>query len=134
MRFYEVLVADTKYKSGAPLTYSSKDELEPLTVVTAPLRGRPVTGFILGETPRPVFDVKEISSVVAGRPLPYHCLELAQWLSAYYAVSLSEAMRQFAPSRPAVRGIKTEDGEAGRPAHIVQLELTAPLTADQKRA
>lgn len=135
MRFYEVMVADTKYKSGAPLTYSSEAPLENLSVVTAPLRGRPVTGFVLGETGKPDFAVKPITALVTKKPLPYHCLELAQWLADYYTVSLSETMRQFAPSRPAVRGIKSLESEGpGRPGRIVQLELAAPLTADQKRA
>jgi hypothetical protein len=34
MRYYEVLLADTKYKSGAPLTYSSDGTLEVMSVVT----------------------------------------------------------------------------------------------------
>jgi hypothetical protein len=36
MRYYEVLLADAKYKSGTPLTYSYDGQLEVLSVVTVP--------------------------------------------------------------------------------------------------
>ena len=135
MRFYEVLLADTKYKSGAPLTYSSEDILENLSVVAVPLRNRTATGFILNEFGKPAFAVKTIKSVMSSKPLPYHCLQLAQWMESYYASSLSEALRQFAPTKPAVRNIKTDGTPAvGSPDRIVQLELQAPLTTEQKRA
>ena len=128
-------MADTKYKSGTPLTYSSEGALEVLSVVSVPLRARTATGFILGETGQPGFDVKPIKSLVSPKPLPYHCLQLAQWMEAYYAVNLSEALRQFAPSKPAIRQIKADTPRdiAGAQPEI-QLQMHASLTADQKRA
>jgi primosomal protein N' (replication factor Y) (superfamily II helicase) len=135
MRYYEVLLADTKYKSGAPLTYSSEAELPALSVVAVPLRGRPATGFVLGEVTKPSFAVKPIKNLMAARPLPYHCLQLAQWMETYYVANLSEALRQFAPTKPAIRGIKSADEQsAGRPEQIVQLQLEQALTKDQRTA
>jgi primosomal protein N' (replication factor Y) len=130
MFYYEVLIADGKYRSSAPLTYSSKDSLAPLSVVTVPLRSRAVTGFIMNEVGRPGFDVKDIKSLLSGRPLPYHCLQLAQWLAEYYAAPLSECLRLFAPSRPVIRQIKAETG----PVPQVQMEMKTALTEEQKRA
>lgn len=128
-------MADTKYKSGAPLTYSSDEPLEVLSVVSVPLRARTATGFVLAEAGKPGFAVKSIKSLVSSKPLPYHCLQLAQWMESYYAVNLSEALRQFAPSKPAVRSIKTETlSNAGPAPQELQLQMHAPLTADQKRA
>jgi primosomal protein N' len=112
MRFYEVLVADAKYKSGAPLTYSSEDALDILNVVSVPLRARTATGFVISETGRPSFAVKPIKALVSQRPLPYHCLQLAQWIENYYAANLSEVLRQIAHTKPEVRGIQTAK-EAG---------------------
>src|SRR4051794_10041785 len=135
MRYYEVLLADTKYKSGAALTYSSDDELPALSVVTVPLRGRPVTGFVIGQAGKPSFAVMPVKNLMAAKPLPYHCLQLAQWMETYYAVNLSEALRQFAPAKPAIRAVKTAAGEViGRPEQILQLQLHAPLTKDQRTA
>ena len=124
MRYYEVLLADTKYKSGAALTYSSEDALEVLSVVSVPLRARTATGFVLAETGKPGFAVKPIKSLVSPKPLPYHCLQLAQWMEAYYAVNLSEALRQFAPSKPAIRSIKSESlSNAGPAPQELQLQM-----------
>jgi primosomal protein N' (replication factor Y) (superfamily II helicase) len=135
MRYYEVLLADMKYKSGAPLTYSSDQLLETMSVVTVPLRNRLATGFVLGETSRPSFAVKPVKSLVTAKPLPYHCMQLAQWMEEYYVSTLSESLRLFAPTKPPVRGIKSSDNHSnGRPQPVVQLEIHAPLTADQKRA
>jgi primosomal protein N' (replication factor Y) len=135
MRYYEVLLADTKYKSGAPLTYSSEGTLEVMSVVTVPLRNRLATGFVVGEVGRPGFAVKPVKSLVSAKPLPYHCLQIAQWMEEYYAVPLGESLRLFAPTKPAVRGIKNDPIQSYKqPQQTIQLEMHAPLTPDQKRA
>ncbi|HET9721857.1 MAG TPA: primosomal protein N' [Candidatus Saccharimonadales bacterium] len=132
MRFYEVLLADGKYHGDRPLTYSSEEELPVLSVVTVPLRNRPATGFIIGEVGKPSFATKEIKTRLSDRPLPYHCLQLAQWMSEYYASSLSDSLRQFAPVKPSLK-LKAESQKSGQ-INKIQLELQSPLTAEQKRA
>lgn len=125
-----MLVADSKYRSNAPLTYSSEDKLAPMSVVTVPLRSRSVTGFVLGETGKPAFAAREVKALLSDKPLPYHCYQLAQWLADYYDAPIGECLRLFAPSRPAIRQIKAE-AMAGPQ---VQMEMKTPLTAEQKRA
>lgn len=134
MFYYEVLLADSKYRAGAPLTYSSEQPLPMMSVVTVPLRARLATGFIVSETGRPGFAVKGVKSLLSDKPLPHYCLELAQWVSQYYASSLGEALRQYAPSKPAVRQIKTASLTALDDVGVVQLEIQAPLTDEQQRA
>jgi len=134
MFYYEVLLADSKYRAGAPLTYSSEQPLALMSVVTVPLRARLATGFIVSETGRPGFAVKPVKSLLSDKPLPHYCLDLAQWISEYYASSLGEALRQYAPSKPAVRQIKTASLAALDDVGVVQLEIRAPLTDEQKRA
>ena len=135
MRYYEVLLADTKYKSGAALTYSFPDALEVLNVVSVPLKNRTATGFVLGEVKKPPFPVKPIKNLMTSTPLPYHCLQLAQWMEVYYAANLSEVLRLFAPTKPAVRGIRAEGTPSiSQPELLTQLQLHTPLTADQRRA
>jgi primosomal protein N' (replication factor Y) (superfamily II helicase) len=100
-----------------------------------PLRNRAATGFVIAEAGLPKFATKPIKTLLSNRPLPYHCLQLAQWMEAYYAANLSESLRQFAPTKPAIRAIKTDEQPImGNPQQIIQLELQAPLTADQQRA
>ncbi|HVS79285.1 MAG TPA: DEAD/DEAH box helicase, partial [Candidatus Saccharimonadales bacterium] len=131
MFYYEVLLADSKYRGSAPLTYSSEESLPLMSVVTVPLRARLATGFIVSEVGKPGFAVKPVKAMMSPKPLPYHCLQLAQWMAEYYASSLGEALRQFAPSKPAVRQIKAADGQD---KSTVQLEMKTALTAEQKRA
>lgn len=132
MRYYEVLLADSKYHGNTPLTYSSEEELPILSVVTIPLRNRSVSGFIVSEVDKPGFAVKPIKKLMSEKPLPFHCLQLAQWMENYYQSSLGEALRQFAPTKPTIRNLKPE-AEAGFSAPA-QLELKSPLTTEQKNA
>lgn len=125
------MVADNKYKSSAPLTYSYDGALEVMSVVSVPLRSRVATGFVLAEASKPAFAVKPIKNLMSQKPLPYHCLLLAQWMESYYAVNLGEALRQFASSKPAVRSQKNAEAQ---PEPALQLEMQATLSADQTRA
>ena len=134
MFYYEVLLADSKYRSGSPLTYSSEQPLPVMSVVTVPLRAQMATGFVVGEVGKPGFAVKPVKSLLSNKPLPYHCLDLARWMATYYASSLGETLRQFAPSKPAIRQIKSESDHKLSETGVVQLELQSPLTAEQTRA
>lgn len=132
VRYYKILPADAKYKSAAPLVYSSDELLPALSVVTVPLRNRNVSGFVLGKTAKPAFAAKPVKNRLTHCTLPGHCLQLARWLENYYAVSLGEALRQFAPTKPSLR--PATEAQPLEQINEVQLELQAPLTADQKRA
>ena len=130
MRYYEVLLADGHYHGDAPLTYSSEESLPLLSVVSVPLRNRLITGFIVGETPMPTFQVKAIRALVSKKPLPHHCLDLASWMQSYYASSLGDALRQFAPSRATLKPTSLETSLKEHSEPIPQ----QPLTDDQTQA
>lgn len=134
MRYYEVFIADSRYKGSTPLTYGSNDPLPISAVVTVPMRNRLVTGFVTAESSEhPKFSTKEVKAVLSEKPLPSHCLELARWMQNYYVTNLGDSLRQFAPSRTAIRKIKTEEATAAQTAEL-QLDLTTPLTKDQQRS
>ena len=130
MAYYEVMPADSRYRSDAALIYSYTGRLAKLAVVTIPLKDRQVTGFVIGEAKKPTFNTKTIKTLVSDSPLPAYCLELARWMQAYYHCNLGEALRQFAPSRPSLRAVETE--QAVQLAS--QIEWRAPLTSDQDQA
>jgi primosomal protein N' (replication factor Y) len=133
MRYYEVLIASGNYHANGPLTYSSEEPIAVSSIVTVPLRARMVTGFITAEVSPPTFATKPIKTVLSQKPLPAHCVELARWLSDYYAASLGEALRQFAPSKPTLRR-KAESSEILPEPEPQQLGFEMPLTSDQKKA
>ncbi len=131
MRYYEVAIADKRFQSSKPLSYSSENELPKMAVVGVPLQNRTVTGFVLSEVSKPKFNLKPIKSLMSPSGMPDYYLDLAKWLADYYACSLGEALRQFAPSRPVVRrGVVEETTEV--PAKPI--DLSSPLTAGQKSA
>lgn len=132
MHYFEVVIADKQYQSDQPLTYSYDSKLEPRAVVTVELKKRNVTAFVSKEVKKPNFALKPIKSLMSQTPLPKHCLEMAKWIEDYYVCSLGEALRQFAPSKPAIRQAdRIPEGNADVP---VQLDLVSPLTADQSSA
>lgn len=132
MHYFEVAIADKQYQSDQPLTYSYDSKLEQRTVVTVELKKRNVTAFVSREVKKPAFALKPIKSVMSQAPLPQHCLEMAKWIEDYYVCSLGEALRQFAPTKPAIR--RTERIPEGNADTPVQLDLVSPLTADQAKA
>jgi primosomal protein N' (replication factor Y) len=134
MRYFEVLIASGNYHASSPLTYSSEEQLPPMAIVTVPLKNRMVTGFVIAEVDKPSFAVKPIKTVLSQMPLPRHCLELAQWLSQYYATTLSDALRQFAPSKPTLRRAAAQTDEPIIKESSLQLGFEMPLTNGQKAA
>jgi primosomal protein N' (replication factor Y) len=132
MRYYEVLIGDSRYKSAAPLIYNSEELLDNLSVVSVPLRNRLVTGYVRGQVDKPAFAVKPIKTRLSSQPLPFHCLQLAEWLSRYYVTGLGEALRQFGPSQTVVR--RTDTSLPAPADRRLMLDLDAPLTVEQKQA
>jgi primosomal protein N' (replication factor Y) len=134
VKYYEVFVADSRYRSDAPLTYSSEQPLKEMSAVSVQLRQRLVTGFVVREVSKPEFNTKPIKALLSQQPIPGHCLKLASWVSGYYATSFSEALRQFAPSKPSLRRKKEEQAENFIQDNHEQLSLESPLTKDQAAA
>lgn len=130
MHYYEVLIADGRYHSSAPLTYSSDEVLAEMAIVSVPLRNRLVTGYITAKVDQPPFKIKPIKSVLSKKTLPFHCLQLAEWIRDYYCSSLGDALRQFAPSATVIRRVAaTETAPAAN-----RLDIDQPLTPTQKKA
>lgn len=127
-------MADSRYRRNAPLTYSSSERLAPGYVVTVPLRNRLSTGFVLGEVEKPGFATKDIKATLSAHLLPSHCLPLANWLKDYYHCSLGEALRQFAPSSPIIKGPRFPEAELTDHGVALELNLEQPLTFGQNKA
>lgn len=134
MRYYEVFVADSRYRSDDPLTYSFDTELKPGSVVTVNLRDKIATGFVLRPVAKPNFATKLIKARLSEHLLPDYCLQLAQWLKDYYHTSLGEALRLFAPSTPVIRGVAVDERQLIDQNIELELHLEQNLTKDQQKA
>ncbi len=131
-KYYEVLIADSKYRGDEALTYSSDTDLAENTVVTVPLLQRRVTGFVSKKVRKPGFRVKPVIQVNSSALLPAHLISLAKWIQFYYACSLGEALRQIAPTKPSVRTVNLVQKQIDKSQLAIELNL--PLTADQAAA
>jgi len=133
MHYFEVAIADKRYHSDAPLTYSYDQKLKVRSVVSVPLQRWLISGFVTREVAKPKFAVKPIKGVMSQVPIPAHSLKLAQWLADYYVCSLGEALRQFAPTKPTIRRTDEAHQTFGE-SPAIQLDFVSPLTADQLQA
>lgn len=133
MYYYEVLIANSRYHSVKPLTYSSTVQLRTYSIVTVPMQNRAVTAFVLKKVAKPNFNTKAVKTLISTTPLPRHCLDLASWMSDYYCINLAEALGQFTPNKPVIR---RNEAETEIIADILpeDIKLDQPLTNIQKQA
>ena len=131
VKYYEVLVASKNYRGGN-LTYSFDGTLVSGNAVTVPLKSKTVTAFVVGMVKKPVFKFKPITELLSERPLPAYCLELAKWLSQYYACSMGEALSLLAPTKTTAK--KQEDSAVLTRVSEQKIDLSEPLTKDQASA
>lgn len=133
MYYYELLIADSRYHSDKPLTYSSDSKLSPFEIVTVQMQNRSVTSFVLRRVNKPGFATKPIKTVLSSSPLPAHCIELARWMSQYYCANIGDVLRQFTPNKPVVRRTDDSQESVGIDSNET-ITLDSPLTRSQKAA
>ena len=96
-----------------PLTYLLEEyiDLLPGLRVEVPLRGRPVTGFILGEEENlpPGVRLKPVERVLDRRPLfPPEMMDLFTWLAQYYRHPLGQVISTALPLANSLRPAKSK--------------------------
>lgn len=84
------------------LTYSSIDSLEIGQMVKIPFGRRIVRGVVIQSTVQPKFATKSIDQKLP-EILPAKLVELAQWISQYYAVRLPVVLQTIAPSGTGIK-------------------------------
>lgn len=129
MNYYLVAISSGRYHGHEPLTYASESDLEPGTVVQAPLQRQQCLGFVLEKTTKPNFKTKPLTKVYDLPALPHQLSELYQWLLTYYKAPVGMTTQLFLPKdfpeRP--RSMKSTSVQAS----TCQLP---PLTAEQQTA
>ncbi len=111
------------------LTYTSNTELEVGAVVKIPFGRHTKIGVVTATAPKPSFKTRPIEEDT-GVIIPSHLIELARWISSYYATRLSFVLQTILPS-----GI-TKKRRALKPKRdkkITRDNTEQPLTVDQKK-
>ncbi|RAX57685.1 primosomal protein N' [Helicobacter monodelphidis] len=106
MFFYKVAILGRK---SPPLIYCSEQSIQPLELVSAPLKTGQSRGVVLEETQKPIFNCKEI------KPLRQYFTplqgKLAYFIAPYYFSTLGESFGLFTPLE--VEYTENNDGNMG---------------------
>lgn len=133
MHYYDILLADYRYRGDGFLTYCSESELPERAIVTVPVRQQSALGVVIKKVSQPAgISVKPIQRVVLEAPLPAWTLDIMTWLSSYYPSSLGQAGQLLLPRsllqhKPAKQTSLPSRDELPK-------ELTPALTKEQAAA
>ncbi len=99
MKYYQVApLAYFGRKTGDILTYKSNLDLEVGQAVHIFLRTKKIIGIVLDQTKKPSFPTKEIVDSIFEKPILIpRQLDLARWISGYYAANLGSTLSAFIP-------------------------------------
>lgn len=85
MRYYEVSPLGIVRQDNATFTYSSDMSLLTGTIVQIEVGKKHLIGVIVASTSQPHYPTKEILGIIEETPLPEPLIQLADWMSTYYA-------------------------------------------------
>lgn len=98
MHYYEV-APNRIIRAGADtFTYASDEALLIGQLVRIPIGKQHVNGLVMKEVKKPDYDVRPVERVLEPIPLPPAQLELAIWISSYYATPLATVLQTMLPA------------------------------------
>ncbi len=98
MHYYLVAPTIIAHGEHSFLTYHYDSPLLIGTVVSIEVGKRQVSGVVWRAVDKkPSFTTKPIVAVIEASPLPAHLLEVAQWMSQYYATHLASVLQTLLP-------------------------------------
>ncbi|MFI5212712.1 MAG: primosomal protein N' [Candidatus Saccharimonadales bacterium] len=98
MHYYEIAPNQIIRSGSSFFTYSSASELAIGQLVVIEVGKKSLTGLVLSAVAKPAFATKAIVSLIEPNPLPRPLVELASWLSDYYATPLASVLQTMLPS------------------------------------
>lgn len=97
MHYYEVAPNQIIRATSASFTYASEQPLPIGTLVIIEVGKKSLVGVVLRAVQKPAYETKLIASVIETHPLPEQLVQLAQWLSSYYATHLATVLQTILP-------------------------------------
>lgn len=130
MKHYEVAPLTYIGRDKDVLTYRSSEDIAGGMYVIVPIRGKKVAGIVLRSVVKPSFESKDILEILFDKPvISEPMLEVARWISTYYAASLPSVLGTFLPG-----GITTKRRKVtSYPAMTKSLDKHKKLTLDQTK-
>jgi primosomal protein N' (replication factor Y) (superfamily II helicase) len=97
MHYYEVAPNQIVRTNSPSFTYHSDTMLRPGQLVLVEIGKKKLPGVILRSTKQPTYDTKAVAEVIEPRPLPLSLVNLALWMSDYYATHLGIVLQTVLP-------------------------------------
>lgn len=130
MHYYEVAPNRIIRANSASFTYASETTLAIGTLVVIEVGKKALTGVVLGPVSQPAYDTKVVSAIIESQPLPEQLIQLAQWLSIYYATHLATVLQTILP-----RGVQKSRRERKIvPRETLRDRTNIVFTEDQQKA
>ena len=98
MHYYEVAPNRIIRAGTDTFTYASENKLSIGQLVQVPIGKRHVNGLVMKAVHKPTYDVRPITQVLETVPLPQAQVDLAAWLSRYYATPLATVLQTMLPA------------------------------------
>lgn len=98
MHYYEVAPNKIIRQDSNTFTYSSDQKLQLGQIVSVEVGKKQVTGVVIKQTKKPIYNTKPIKNVIENNPLPIQLVKLALWMSEYYISPLATTLQSFLPS------------------------------------
>lgn len=129
MQYYLVAPTIRAHHTGI-FTYQSDLTLKKGSIVTIQVGKKQSIGIVIDKTKKPSFKTKPILSLVIPSPLPPQLVDLALWMSDYYATPISTVWQTILP-----RGVeKKRRPRDATPSSVTRKNMSFILTTDQKKA
>jgi primosomal protein N' (replication factor Y) len=97
MHYYEVAPTQIIRANSGVFTYSSEDQLQPGQLVIVEVGKKSLIGVIIRAVAQPEYATKPVTALIPEPPLPDPLIQLALWMSAYYATHLATVLQTILP-------------------------------------
>jgi primosomal protein N' (replication factor Y) len=130
MHYYEVAPNQIVRTDNIAFTYASPRPLEIGQLVIIEVGKKHLTGIVIAEVKKPVYETKDIVSIIDEPPLPIPLLNLAKWLSEYYSTHFATVLQTVLP-----RGLqKTRRTRHEKPKESLRDRTKIVFTPEQQNA
>ena len=129
MHYYEVAPNQIVRTGIDTFTYSSNDVLSTGHIVEIPLGKKQLIGVVIKSVNEPTYATKPITQAIESTPLPQALIELATWMSLYYATPMAQTLQTLLP-----RGLTKKRRETRRFQSVAKQERTHFVFNDDQAA
>jgi primosomal protein N' (replication factor Y) len=129
MYYYLVAPTSVVRATEPAFTYQSEQELAIGAIVVVSVGKKNLIGVVIRAVKKPTFTTKPIEHILLERPLPTPLVQLASWMSDYYATHLAVVLQTLLPA-----GLQKKRRDQQAETHHARRARTNIVLNDEQRA